>query len=189
MASLKSPLLFLAIFLLSNSLVHCDDEEDNLFLCLNSHRAYLNLPTFTHNEAAECLAEEVAEILEDRPCNNGGAYTKYPYQKDHNITDLILKCHINITHTKYAVVLPVCVPKLEPTVVFTNYTRTYFEKFINDSKFTQIGMDSENDWMVIVLGTNSSDGDLAVSGAVTNGLGFGRTVLGFLLGLVLYLAY
>ncbi|KDP23527.1 hypothetical protein JCGZ_23360 [Jatropha curcas] len=182
MASLKLRLillgLLLAIFLLSSP-VHCDDDEDDLFKCLNSHRAYLDLPTLVNNEDAECLAGEVAKELEDQPCNGS-----HPLQLDEH-TDLLSKCDINISHAKEGVVLPVCVPDLVPTVVFTNYTRTHYAKYINDSKFAQAGVGSKGDWMVVVLGTNSTGGDFAAAACrLVSAAGFGHCLVCLLLGLL-----
>ncbi|XWS57553.1 hypothetical protein CRYUN_Cryun09bG0184300 [Craigia yunnanensis] len=74
MASLKPSHFFfvvvLAIFLLSHP-VHCDDEEDNLLQGLNSFRTSVNLPAFTKNKNAQCVAEEIADdIDDDQPCKN-----------------------------------------------------------------------------------------------------------------------
>ncbi|EEF49819.1 uncharacterized GPI-anchored protein At3g06035 [Ricinus communis] len=195
MASLKValflplPLLLLLAISLLSSPVHCDDEEDILITCLNSHRAYLNLPVFVKNEGADCLADEVARELGDEPCNKTN--TNNPFQVDHNITDLISKCDINITHTKDGAVLPVCVPELEPIAVFTNYTRTHFAKYINDSRFAQVGIGSEGEWMVIVLSTNTSRGDFAAfagTNSLVSAIGFGHCLVSFLLGMLFYLA-
>jgi hypothetical protein len=67
------------------------------------------------------------------------------------------KCDININTTTDGVILPVCVSKLEPTVVLSNYTHSdIYAKFLNNSKYTGVGLGSEDDWMVLVLTTNTT---------------------------------
>lgn len=80
---------------------------------------------------------------------NGSSDNPYP--------ELLAKCDINITSKRDAVVLlPVCVPKLILTDVFTNYTRTRYSVYINDFKFVEAGLRCNGDWMVLVLSTNAT---------------------------------
>ncbi|XVF57424.1 hypothetical protein PTKIN_Ptkin06aG0204300 [Pterospermum kingtungense] len=192
MASLKpfhlfSVVVVVAIFLLSHP-VHSDDVADQLLQQLNSFRTSGNLPVFTKNKNAHCAAKKIADDLEDQPCTN-------PTNSQVNETRLsdypkaISKCNIDANTTSDAVVLPVCVPKLVPTLLLTNFTRTHFSKYINDSRYTGIGLSSEDDWMVVVLASNTQAGSLA-NGAVSlvkAKVGLGHYLVLGLVGLVLYL--
>ncbi|KAG8648258.1 uncharacterized protein LOC110623808 [Manihot esculenta] len=176
----------------------------DLFKSLNCHRAFLDLPTFVQNKETGCLAGEIAQKLGNQPCNDGnGSFN--PRQLDH-YPELLSKCNTN-NITVGGVVLPVCVPQLAPTTVFTNYTRTDYAKYINDSSFTEAGLGSKGDWMVVVLSTSTSQnttgpardfalGNVLIStqnGQVTgaaNSLvsmdGFGHCLMSFLLGMLVY---
>ncbi|CAI8612001.1 unnamed protein product [Vicia faba] len=66
--------------------------------------------------------------------------------------------------TSDGVILPVCVPKLEPTVVLSNYTHNdIYAKFLNNSKYTGVGLNSEDDWMVLVLTTTTPTGTFSAA--------------------------
>ncbi|KAJ9180218.1 hypothetical protein P3X46_008490 [Hevea brasiliensis] len=182
MAFLKFGLLLLAIFLLSSP-VHCDDGEGDLLKCLNCHRAFLDLPAFVKNKEAECLASEVAKDLEEKKCEEASGSN--PYQLA-NHTDLLSKCGINVSHSRDGVVLPVCVPNLDSIEVFTNYTRTQFAKYINDSKFAEAGLGCKGNWMVAVLSTATSEGDFAGANSLVSMIGFGHCLISFLLGMLVF---
>ncbi|XP_022744536.1 uncharacterized GPI-anchored protein At3g06035 [Durio zibethinus] len=195
MASLKPSHFFfvvvLAIFLLSHP-VHSNDEEDNLLQGLNSYRTSVNLPAFNKNKNAHCVAEKIADdIDDDQPCTNP-SISRGNETKLSEYPKAISKCGIDVNTTSDVIVLPVCVPKLVPTLVLTNFTRTHYSKFINDSSFTGIGLDSEDEWMVVVLATNTPAGSLA-NGAyslVNAKVGLGHHyMLLFLLGFVLCLLH
>ncbi|GAB4835840.1 hypothetical protein Ancab_000756 [Ancistrocladus abbreviatus] len=154
---------FLACILLPAP-VRCDDEEeDNLLQGLNSYRKSIGLPALTKNKNAGCLADEIADKIEDHPCTPAaaanavpGTGAQYPDYKK-----LLDKCNINPATTNDGVILPVCVPKLVPTLVLTNYTRSPYARHINDSSYTGAGIRSEDDWMVVVLTTDTPTGSLA----------------------------
>ncbi|OAY44095.1 uncharacterized GPI-anchored protein At3g06035 [Manihot esculenta] len=183
MASLKFGLFLLAIFFLSSPARSCGDDDDDLLKCLNCHRAFLDLPTFTKNTKAECLADEVAKNLEKKSCEE--AKDSNPYELDKH-PELLSKCDINVSHTKDGVVLPVCVPKLDLIAVFTNYTRTYFAKYINDSKFAEAGVASNGDWMVVALSTNTPGGDFAGANGLVSMIGLGHCLVSFLVGMLVF---
>ena len=58
-------------------------------------------------------------------------------------------------------ILPICVPKLDPTAVLSNYTNSQYAKYLNDSSYTGAGIGSEENWMVVVLSTNTSIGSFS----------------------------
>jgi len=139
------------------------------------------------------LADEVAEDIEKMPCENvnqfypstvsGGGNVNIPNLRKH-----IEKCHINISTTSDGVILPVCVFKLEPTIVLSNYTHSdRYAQFLNNSKYTGAGLGSENDWMVLVLTTNTVSGSFSASSAVhANAASVGLLLFAFLFLLINY---
>ncbi|XP_057998780.1 uncharacterized GPI-anchored protein At3g06035-like [Hevea brasiliensis] len=186
MASLKHFRLLLfvllhAIFLLSSPVLSDDKDEDNVLQGLNSYRTSLRLPALTKNENAGCLADELANKLEKQPC-----YGTTSIQID-NYCELLSKCDIDINNTRNGAVLPVCVPKLVPTLALTNYTRTQYAKDLNDSRFTGAGLGSEDDWMVVVLSTDTAGGNFA-AGAISNvsKVGFAHCLASELVGTLVY---
>ncbi|KAH7846049.1 hypothetical protein Vadar_009110 [Vaccinium darrowii] len=161
-----------AILLLPNP-VYCNDEEDNLLQGLNSYRNSLSLPALAKNDKAGCLADEVADVLEDKPCiPNMGPITAAPGSQPQipNYTDLLKKCDIDPNTTREGVILPVCVPNHIETLMLTNYTHTQYSKHLNNSKYTGAGVGSEDDWMVVVLTTNTPSGSFASTSNAGNGV-------------------
>ncbi|MED6218642.1 hypothetical protein PIB30_028484 [Stylosanthes scabra] len=177
MDSIKLGLLFLlANLLLLSTPAHSSDKEDSVLKGINSFRQTQNLPTLSKVPKAGCLAEEIAEDIEKEPCENvnqfypstsrTGAVAAGSNAKIPNLQKHIDKCDIDINTTTDGVILPVCVSKLEPTVVLSNYTHSdRYARFLNNSRYTGVGLGSEDDWMVLVLTTNTTTGTF--SSAVT----------------------
>lgn len=171
MACFKLNLLLLAslfTFLFLSNPAHSSDKEDSVLKGINSFRQTKNLAPLNKNDKAHCLADEVAEEIEDTPCEKVNQY--YPVsgpggnQRIPNLQKHIDKCDININTTTDGVILPVCVSKLEPTVVLSNYTHSdIYAKFLNNSKYTGVGLGSEDDWMVLVLTTNTTTGTFSAA--------------------------
>ncbi|XP_024960354.1 uncharacterized GPI-anchored protein At5g19250-like [Cynara cardunculus var. scolymus] len=152
-------LLLHSIFCI-NHLVKCDDEEDGLLSGINSYRATVNLTTLTQNDRAKCLADKIADQLKDRPCTNTTGSNTVPGTEPEfaNYPDLLDKCHLNVSTTRDGGVLPACVPNLDPGLVISNYTRSQYSSYLNDTKYTGIGIGSEDDWIVVVLTTSTPEG-------------------------------
>ncbi|XP_028098687.1 LOW QUALITY PROTEIN: uncharacterized GPI-anchored protein At3g06035 [Camellia sinensis] len=135
------------------------NEEDNLLQGINSYRQSLNMPALSKNDKAGYLADEIADQLEHQPCMTTTSPITTASSSRPQITnfpDLLEKCNIDINTTRDGVIiLPVCVPKLIPTLVLTNYTQSQFSRYVNNSKYTRVGIGSEDDWMVVVLTTNT----------------------------------
>ncbi|XP_073220831.1 uncharacterized GPI-anchored protein At3g06035-like [Cicer arietinum] len=117
---------------------------------------------------AAYFAEPTYNGIEDTPCEKVSQY--YPVsgpggnQRISNMQKHIDKCGININTTTDGVILPVCVSKLEPTIVLSNYTHSdIYAKFLNNSKYTGVGLGSEDDWMVLVLTTNTTAGTFSAA--------------------------
>ncbi|KAL2942125.1 hypothetical protein RDABS01_030477 [Bienertia sinuspersici] len=164
------------------------EEENTLLQGLNSYRSTIKLSPLTKNKPAGCLADELADKIKDRPCvptvaanampgGTGSQYLNYP--------KLLKKCNIDPNTTGAGIILPACVPKLVPTLVLTNYTRTGYVKYINDSKFTGVGLGSEDDWMVVVLTTSTAGGSFSPSDSVDVVYGFINIFLPLLAGFFL----
>lgn len=164
MALLRVFLLFsliLSSLLLSNHPVKCDhDEEDDLYQGINKYRESLNLTSLTKNENANCLADEIADQFKNQPCTNTTGANTVPGTEPQfsNYPDLLNKCHLNVSNTRDGAVMPACVPGLVPSIVLTNFTHSLYSDNLNDSKYTGIGIGSEDNWIVVVLTTNTPEG-------------------------------
>ncbi|KAL1203309.1 putative GPI-anchored protein [Cardamine amara subsp. amara] len=178
MAISKLHLLFLlSVFLSLHLPVLSDnnDEEEVLLKTINLYRTQINLTTLTQNKNAECLADEIADLLQTRPCTNATLSASLPGSEPGflNYPNLLAKCRLNITTIKDGSVIPACAPNHNPNAVMIN--STHFTKNLNDSKFTGIGIGSDDNWVIVVLTTNTPQGGFSpASGAfafgVNNGL-------------------
>ncbi|KZV39939.1 hypothetical protein F511_11319 [Dorcoceras hygrometricum] len=134
--------------------VRCDDADD-LVSGINSFRQTTNAPALTRNDKADCVADEIANQLENRPCtsNVSQSISDYP--------NVAQKCNVDANTTSDGIVLPVCVPNRVPTLVLTNYTQTQHARFLNNTRYTGVGFGSEEDWTVLVLTTSTTGGSFA----------------------------
>lgn len=57
--------------------------------------------------------------------------------------------------------MPACVPNLVPSLVLSNFTGSLYSDSLNDTKYTGIGIGSEDNWIVVVLTTNTPAGNFA----------------------------
>ncbi|KAK1387698.1 ADP-glucose pyrophosphorylase family protein [Heracleum sosnowskyi] len=159
----------LSLILLSLLCIHhtanCDDndEEECLLRGINSFRTSLKLPILTENDKAECLAEEIAEQLKNQPCTNNTDANTLPGTEPQfpDFPNLLNRCKLNVTTTRDAVILPACVPNLDQDVVLSNYTHSHYSGALNDTRYTGIGIGSDDNWIVVILTTNTSTGDFA----------------------------
>lgn len=163
-----------------------DDEKDSVLKGLNSYRQTLNLPVLNKADKASCLASDIADELEDVPCENVSRY--YPTASGilnfPNLQKHVDKCDVDINSTVDGVILPACVAKLEPTVLLSNYTHTdRYARYLNNSKYTGVGLGSEDDWMVLVLTTNTPAGAFS---AATFGLPNAAWMMGFFISTLLF---
>ncbi|KAI5650563.1 hypothetical protein M9H77_36568 [Catharanthus roseus] len=155
---------FLLLSLLLNSIfffIHtCADEEETLLQQINSYRASLNLTTLRENDNAKCLANGLADKLKDQPCTNSTGANTIPGNEPQlsDYPNVLSKCHLNVTVTRDGAILPACVPNLTPTLVLSNFTQSQYASSLNDTKYTGIGIGSEDNWIVVVLTTNTPEG-------------------------------
>ncbi|XP_073023014.1 uncharacterized GPI-anchored protein At3g06035-like [Primulina eburnea] len=156
--------IFIALFLLFAVLsipVYCDDEDD-LLAGINSFRQSSNAPALSKNDKADCVAEEIANQLENKPCASNTTTTQSQIISDY--PNVVQKCNVDGNTTTEGVVLPVCVPQRVSTLVLTNYTQSRNSRYLNDTKFTGVGVGTEDDWTVLVLTTSTPGGSFANEG-------------------------
>ncbi|WOG83318.1 hypothetical protein DCAR_0102493 [Daucus carota subsp. sativus] len=164
--------LLLSLVIFSYLSIHhtakCDDEEESLLLGINSYRATLKLPTLTDNDKAECLAEEIAEQFKNTPCSNTTGANTVPGTEPQfsDFPALLNKCKLNVTTTRDGTIMPACVPNLVQDVVLSNYTQSQYAAFLNDTKYTGIGIGSDEDWIVVILTTGTPTGNFATGSSV-----------------------
>ncbi|KAJ1423769.1 F-box-like domain superfamily [Sesbania bispinosa] len=139
------------------------DEKDNLYQGINKYRASLNLKALTTNENADCLADKIADQFKNQPCTNTTGANTVPGTEPQfsNYPDLLTKCHLAISNTRDGTVMPSCVPGLVPSLVLTNFTQSLYSDSLNDTKYTGIGIGSEDNWIVVVLTTDTPAGNFA----------------------------
>lgn len=156
------PFLLSCIILLNHQ-VKCDgvDEEDTLFQGINSYRASaLNLTALTKNDNAECLADGIADQFKKQPCTNTTGSNTVPGTEPQlaNFPNLLAKCHLNVSNTRDGVIMPACIPNLDPDLVLTNFTKSQYSLNLNQTNFTGIGIGSEDNWIVVILTTSTPEG-------------------------------
>ncbi|KAK7269320.1 hypothetical protein RIF29_22044 [Crotalaria pallida] len=157
-------LVSILAFYLFPSPVFCGVNKKDLLHDINLYRQLLNLPVLTEHHKASCLANKIADDLQHKPCKDAFNYYPVPgiHPKNPNFKGGIEKCKININTTNDGIIMPVCVPKLDSDALFLNYTKSYhFTKYLNSSKYTRAGLGCEDDWMVVILSTNTSSGDFS----------------------------
>ncbi|CAI9768991.1 unnamed protein product [Fraxinus pennsylvanica] len=157
--------LLLHVILLMQLLpVHSDDADDHLLQGINSFRQSANVPPLAKHDNANCVAEEIADELEDQPCaSNTASNTQLG-----NYQSLMKKCNIDINTTTDGVILPVCVHDRVAPLVLTNYTLSQNSRYLNNSRYTGVGMGHEDDWTVLVLTTNTPGGSFANKACLLN---------------------
>ncbi|XP_076911623.1 putative GPI-anchored protein At5g19250 [Bidens hawaiensis] len=147
------------------------DEEESLLSGINSYRTSLNLTTLTENKQAKCLADKLADQFKNQPCTNTTGSNTVPgtEQNFSDFPNFLNECHLNVTTTRDGAILPTCVPNLDPTLVLSKYTRSQYSGSLNDTKFTGVGIGSEDNWIVVVLTTNTPEGGYSPG---SNNVGF-----------------
>ncbi|PIA44814.1 hypothetical protein AQUCO_01700425v1 [Aquilegia coerulea] len=167
MASLRLHLLLIMLvqaLLMFSSPVTCDDEEERLLQRINSYRLSLRLSALAENDNADCLADEIADQLEDRPCpttiNSStpeAQFSNYPKPLEH--------CHLSMNNTRDGAILLSCIPGQPKSLTVFNFTDPQYTRYLNKSKFIGAGIGSEDEWIVVVLTTNTPGGSFVASSA------------------------
>jgi hypothetical protein len=129
----------------------------------------LNLAALSKNDDAECLAGEIADQFKGQPCTNTTGSNTVPGTEPQfaDYPNLLAKCHLNVSNTQDGVIMPACVPKLETSLVLTNFTGSQYSGNLNDTKYVGAGIGSEDNWIVVVLTTNTSTGSFTPSNAAS----------------------
>lgn len=78
-----------------------------------------------------------------------------------------------------SVILPACVSNHDQSLVLTNFTKSEYLKNLNDSKFTGIGIGSDDNWIVVVLTTKTSEGSFSPAVIYHYAGGFTLPINGF----------
>ncbi|CAN4112770.1 unnamed protein product [Withania somnifera] len=165
--------LFLSLLLLHSllfSFVKCDDEEDNLLRGINNYRASLNLTILRENDKAKCLADEMADQFKDQPCTNTTGANTVPGTEPQfsDYPKLLSKCKLNVTTTRDGMIMPACIPNLVPDLVLSNYTKSQYSNYLNDTKFSGVGIGSDDNWIVVVLTTSNPEGSFTADTSSAN---------------------
>ncbi|KAM0034114.1 hypothetical protein Hdeb2414_s0016g00493661 [Helianthus debilis subsp. tardiflorus] len=118
------------------------------------------------------MADQIADALEHKACSTmaGPSIITSTQPRYANYPDIVKKCDIDINTTTDGVILPVCVPKRVPTLVLTNYTQSSYASYLNNSRYSGVGIGKENDWVVLVLASNTPAGTFANVAAPRLGL-------------------
>ncbi|KAK1292263.1 putative GPI-anchored protein [Acorus calamus] len=173
------------ILLLSPSAISADSSSQ-LLQGLNSYRASLNLSSLTVNDNAACLANQLAGQFKDDTCSNTTGSDTVPGTEVQlpNYPNFLDHCHLNISDTKDGQVMPACVPDLVSDLVLTNFTKSQYTLYLNDSQYVGAGIASKGNWVVVVLTTNTAGGSF--QNAVSDGnAGVSFISLRYLLSLLL----
>lgn len=86
--------------------------------------------------------------------------------------------------------MPACVPNLNPSLVLSNFTMSQYSGYLNDTKFSGVGIGSEDNWIVVILTTSTPEGSYALgtntdNGAINGAAGRLRAVVLLLVGFLM----
>ena len=156
---------------------------------MNAYRVSLNLTALKKNDNAECLAGELADQFKDQPCTNTTGSNTVPGTEPQfsNYPNLLTKCHLNATVTRDGNPMPACVPNLDPSLVLSNYTMSQYSKSLNDTTYTGVGIGSKNNWIVVILTTDTSTGNFAPSSSSSSNAASLVSRIGFIYHLMFLL--
>ncbi|KAL8515284.1 hypothetical protein ACS0TY_014123 [Phlomoides rotata] len=143
--------LFLSLLFHSIFLVKCDDEDD-LLQGINQFRSSSGLPLLSHNNGIECLADDIADRLKNQPCTGN---TSAPQPRPSDYADLITKCRLTNATLQGIQILPVCLPESQSSQRLNAYTTSPspYATYLNDTRFSGIGIGSDDNWTVVILTT------------------------------------
>ncbi|CAK9328366.1 unnamed protein product [Citrullus colocynthis] len=153
-------------FLLLPNAVLCDVKDEDILKAINKYRQSKNLSEFSYNKNAACLASRLVYKLRDEPCSSADNFNK-EISSESKLADypkLLKKCHVAYDSSVDGIILPACIPELEPVSVASNYTKSHDIEYINDRNYTGAGVGTFDNWVVLVLSTNTSTGNYASGG-------------------------
>ncbi|XP_030958343.1 uncharacterized GPI-anchored protein At5g19250-like [Quercus lobata] len=146
MAILKLSLVLLVLHVVQlqgNSMSDCEGEAQRyLWDNLNGYRRSLHLNNFTDNSNAACLANKIADQLKNDTCKNAFNFSPTPGTKPNvpKFDKFLHKCDIKDKRAVDGIILPICVPRLDPIVVFSNYTKSQYAKYLKNSNYMGLGL-------------------------------------------------
>ncbi|XP_075659816.1 putative GPI-anchored protein At5g19250 isoform X2 [Castanea sativa] len=184
---LSLSLVLLALHVVQGNAKSTSAAESYLLEDLNGYRMSLHIQNFTENSNAACLANKIADQLQNETCKNAFHFSSTPGTKPKvpKFDKFLDDCDINDNNTVDGVILPVCVPRLDPFLVFSNYTKSRYAKYLKDSNYTGVGIGSEDIWMVVILSTNTSTGSFSGAASLIANISMGNYTLALFLGLLL----
>ncbi|KAF6162820.1 hypothetical protein GIB67_029089 [Kingdonia uniflora] len=167
-AVLRYCLLLLVLLFLTHPLK--SDDENKLFNAINNYRVTSNVPALIKNKNAECLADEIAEQLEDQPCIAPIGVKAAPAVETQfsNYPKPMTKCGLNLTSTRDGLIMPACFPDDhdDTSMVISSFVSSRYSRFLNATNFTGAGVGKEGDWVVVVLSTSTPMGNFESNNAV-----------------------
>lgn len=106
----------------------------------------------------------------------------YPTQLKH--------CYGSSSHTTDVAILPICIPgNDEQTLInFQNYSRSQYEKYVNESGYSGAGVGGNENWMVVVFVENTTSWTSAggAKHSLVSEVGCGHCLVSLLLGILLF---
>uniref|UniRef100_A0A5B6YYN4 Uncharacterized GPI-anchored protein At5g19230-like domain-containing protein n=1 Tax=Davidia involucrata TaxID=16924 RepID=A0A5B6YYN4_DAVIN len=111
----------------------------------------------------------MTDQFKNQPCTNTTGSNTVPGTEPQfsNYPSLLAKCHLNVTSTRDGAILPACIPNLFPSLVLSNFTQSQYSGYLNNTNFTGAGISSEDNWIVVVLTTNTPGGSFATDSSAS----------------------
>jgi hypothetical protein len=132
-------------------------------------RSKLNISLLVENRGAKCVASKMLSIYEGKDCSNTTGLDTTPGEEpqDPDLLNDLSACNVKPQSTVAGVVLPTCVEQKglsaaqAGSYAGSNYTHDVAASAVNSSDYTSFGaaVTSDNTWFVLILATNTSDGN------------------------------
>ncbi|CAK9314945.1 unnamed protein product [Citrullus colocynthis] len=141
---------------------NCDVDLEELFKGFNIYRNSQDRSVLTQNSKAKCIAEQIAKNWYNQlPCSraiNGDALLPSNQSQLPLFTQYSRKCKVNLNHTVDGIILPVYVPNSAEKLMLTNCTHSQAPKYLGSATYTRVGLATNEDCLVIALGTDAIGG-------------------------------
>ncbi|KAL8159540.1 hypothetical protein V2J09_001077 [Rumex salicifolius] len=144
-------------------------RDDDLLNGLNNYRGTHNLPDLSETPGASCLAQGIATQFQDsQACFSLPTMGSYSISagSDNPIRGyyrLLGDCNLDIENTKDGVIMPACIGDVNAdiTYVVSNFTETGYTQYLRNADYTGVGIGSEGNWVVVILGTDEDGGSFS----------------------------
>lgn len=137
-------------------------DLEELFKGFNIYRNSQDRSVLTQNSKAKCIAEQIAKNWYNQlPCSraiNGDALLPSNQSQLPLFTQYSRKCKVNLNHTVDGIILPVYVPNSAEKLMLTNCTHSQAPKYLGNATYTRVGLATNEDCLVIALGTDAIGG-------------------------------